>query len=281
MIYAPQAQFKTFFSLDLALSVAGGSDFHGRSVKQGPTVYILGEGRSGLKNRITAWLDEHKTEEVPEVFFVLDAVQFKRPEDVKALSSQIDGMSIKPAMLFIDTFARSAVGLDENNATDVGLWVDAVAALQRDLKVDVVAVHHAQKGQSKNKAPRERGSSAFIGAVDTVIRLDRPSQTRTTVKVRCEKQKDAEEFEPFLLTVKVVSLGKNEHGEQASSCVLVDGPFEIETESNAPETHEYELLLALRGSPNGTATRKELLQRTALTKRTLDRNRDSLQEKLH
>src|SRR3954468_14582862 len=30
MIYAPQAQYKTFFALDLALCVAHGADFHGR-----------------------------------------------------------------------------------------------------------------------------------------------------------------------------------------------------------------------------------------------------------
>src|SRR5947209_8048999 len=40
MIYAPQAQFKTFFSLDIALSIATGAPFHGRKVKQGAVVYV-------------------------------------------------------------------------------------------------------------------------------------------------------------------------------------------------------------------------------------------------
>ena len=51
-------------------------------------------------------------------------------------------------MLFIDTFARSAVGLDENDATQVGLWIDGITALQHEMETDVVAIHHAQKAKA-------------------------------------------------------------------------------------------------------------------------------------
>src|SRR5204863_2612559 len=116
---------------------------------------------------------------------------------------------ICPAMVVIDTFARSAVGIDENHARDVGLWIDAVRVLQQRLgkdgkDVDMVALHHAQKGNAEGGAVRERGSSAFIGATDTVIRLKRDG---TKVAVHCEKMKDAAHFKPFTLYLKVVPLG--------------------------------------------------------------------------
>ncbi|MBI2358756.1 MAG: AAA family ATPase, partial [Deltaproteobacteria bacterium] len=139
MIYAPQEQFKTFFGLDLALSVAHGPDFHGRKVKRGPTVYILGEGSGGLKNRVKAWMKQHGVKDVEGAFVVLEAVQFKRPDDVETLKAQITARNLKPAMLFIDTFARCAVGVDENDARHVGEWIDAVTKLQHEMGVDVVA----------------------------------------------------------------------------------------------------------------------------------------------
>jgi hypothetical protein len=272
MIYAPQAQFKTFFGLDIALSVAHGIDFHERRVKRGPTVYVLGEGRGGLKNRIRGWLQERRIDVVEEAFFVLEAVQFKRPEDVAALRTQIDALNIKPAMLFIDTFARSAVGLDENDATQVGLWIDAITTLQHDMKIDIVAIHHAQKGNGL--AVRERGSSAFVGAVDTVIRLLRKTPKSKVITISCDKQKDAEEFQAFSLGVKVVSLGMNEHGEPTSSCVLVD-PENVDVEIGLSR-QQCVMLQTLAGFPEGTAERQQLLLQTKFEERTLDRYRQEL-----
>lgn len=277
MIYAPQEQFKTFFALDLALSVACGCEFHGRTVKQGPTIYVLGEGRGGLKNRILAWMTEHDVTSVDGSFFVLESVQFKRPDDVKALRAQIDAHNVRPAMIVIDTFARNAVGVDENDAKDVGEWIDAVTALQHELRVDVVALHHAQKGSSDGGAVRERGSSAFIGAVDTVIRLKREDKK---IQVICEKQKDAEHFRKFTVAVKVISLGMNEYGQPASSCVLVDpedpgvGPHRL--------SGEHLLMLGtLRAFPDATAERRDWMSQTRLKERTFDRYSNELKTAGH
>jgi len=222
MIYSPQAQFKTFFALDLALCVANGIPFHGRRVKQGPVIYILGEGRGGLKNRIAAWLLKHDVKDVEQARFALEAIQFKSADDVSALKSVIEAQNMRPAMLFIDTFARSAVGVDENDAMQMGVWIDAVTTLKMDLGCDVVTVHHAQKPRPDGGTVRERGSSAFIGAVDTVVRLARKTKTSKTVTISCEKQKDAEEFTDFKLRAKDINLGINEHGESFSSVVLID-----------------------------------------------------------
>lgn len=164
-----------------------------------------------------AWLQEHGISDPGPTFFVLEAVQFKREEDLNPLKHRIDALNLRPAMLFIDTFARSAVGVDENQAKDVGEWIDAVTKLQQEMGADVVALHHARK-PSDDKPVRERGSSAFIGAVDAAIRL---SRVRNTVTVNCEKQKDAEHFASFALALKTVSLGNNEQGQYETSCVLV------------------------------------------------------------
>jgi hypothetical protein len=256
MVYAPQGEFKTFFALDLALSVAHGLPFQGRRVKQGPTVYVLAEGTAGLKDRIRAWLKEYGvTEEHGKAFFVLEAVQFKRPADAQLLAERIEALGIEPAMLFIDTFARHAVGVDENHARDVGEWIDGVAALQRRLNADVVALHHAQKGSNDGGRVRERGSSAFIAAVDTAIRL---SKKKGKVVVTCEKQKDAAEFTAFGLTVKAVSLGQNEHGEESGSCVLVTTDLQDDDlASEMPHLNETQMVVMSVLKVNGPLTVKD------------------------
>src|SRR5438132_10215927 len=105
MLYAPQEQAKTFFALDVALCTASGTTFHGRDVKRGPVVYILGEGRGGLKNRIEAWTKTHPGADVTEAFFVLEAVQFRPSSaDPDDLCAQIDALNVRPAMIVIDTF---------------------------------------------------------------------------------------------------------------------------------------------------------------------------------
>jgi hypothetical protein len=245
-------------------------------VKRGPIIYILGEGRGGLKNRILAWMKHHQAARIEPVSFVYDAVQFKNPQDVLALRTQIDACNVKPAMLFIDTFARSAVGVDENDAMHIGQWIDAVTRLQHDMRVDVVALHHAQKAPNddrRGRSVRERGSSAFIGAVDTVIRL---SSDGKKVRVSCEKQKGSEQFAPFTLDVKVIDLGLNEYGEPASSCVLVDQD-DTRVAANGLSDECQRMLSMLGELPTETAERGEWLAKTGLRERTFDRHRKELE----
>jgi hypothetical protein len=177
-------------------------------------------------------------------------------------------------MLIIDTFARSAVGIDENDARDVGLRIDAVTRLQAEMQVNIVAVHHSQKtsrDDRKGQSVRERGSSAFIGAVDTVIRLTKDG---SNVKVACEKQKDAGEFSPFTLALKVVNVGQETNGQLASSCVLVDP--EIVESGPTLSTDHRRLLTILTGFDNRTAARSEWFARSGTKPRTFDRHLNEL-----
>jgi hypothetical protein len=152
----------------------------------------------------------------------------------------------------------------------VGVWIDAVGTLQNQMLVDVVALHHARKPSGK-KEPRERGSSAFIGATDTVLRLKKVGKTLT---VTCEKQKDAEHFTPFTLHMKVVQTGTDANGDAETSCVLVtDRDPGVGDILMMPEPRRLLEMLA----DFGTAKRKDWLAKTGLAERTFDRHREELQ----
>lgn len=106
----------------------------------------------------------------------------------------------------------------------------------------------------------------------TVIRLKRDGHT---VGIHCEKMKDAAHFKPFILHLKVVSLGLNEHGEPAESCVLVDS-----NDTPAPTfrlvTEHLTVLSTLNTFPNRSADRKDWLPLAGLPERTFDRRRKEL-----
>ena len=184
----------------------------------------------------------------------------------------IKGTNVNPAVVVIDTFARCSVGIKENDATEMGEWIDAIRELQEQMNVDVLALHHSTKPRGK-KEPGERGSSAFIGATDTAIRLRRNDKTIT---VMCEKQKDAEHFEKFSLQMKVVSLGNSEQREPMTSCVLVSA--DGRKPSNQLLRDHRVMLSTLAECPNRTAQRGDWLEKVTLPERTFDRRREELLE---
>ena len=53
---------KSFLALDLALFIASGKCWHGRDVEMCDVVYVLGEGASGIRQRVAAWRQVHGTD---------------------------------------------------------------------------------------------------------------------------------------------------------------------------------------------------------------------------
>jgi RecA-family ATPase len=91
----------------------------------------------------------------------------------------------QPKLIVLDTQARMTPGLEENSAKEVGLYVAAVDLLRRASGACVLTVHHSSKG-----AAYLRGSSALMGAADTVVALARPDELQPVIGVRNVKQKD-------------------------------------------------------------------------------------------
>jgi RecA-family ATPase len=55
LIFGDPGCGKSFLAVDIALSVATGTPFHGRDTKQGSVFFIAGEGHNGLARRFAAW----------------------------------------------------------------------------------------------------------------------------------------------------------------------------------------------------------------------------------
>jgi hypothetical protein len=191
VIYGRPGAGKTFLALDMALSIATGQRWLDHDTMPGAVVYVVADPNPGLKQRVAAWAEARGVEVPEHLRFVNKAVQLHNAREVtqflEALQTEI-GQPI--ALVVFDTMARCFVGGEENSAKDMGKLVDGADRIRRKLGAAVLLVHHTTKDGWDY-----RGSSALLGAADTMIRV---IATRDMViTISCEKQKDAGPFKPM------------------------------------------------------------------------------------
>lgn len=229
----PPGGFKSFVALDIAAHVAAGSAWQGLAVAGGPVVYLAAEGADGMKLRKQAWEAKYGTMS-PAMRFIPFPVQAANAEHWGVLIAACQ--RVQPALIVLDTQARISVGLRENDATDMGLLIDAVSRLKRATGACVLVLHHT----GRNSADA-RGSSALDGAQDTELKVERPKSRRS---LRCtvglDKQKDGSEAVKVALRLEVVDLGMDpDTGDDLSSlAVCPPDPFADPLGASAPEWFE-------------------------------------------
>lgn len=251
---------KTFVALDIALHVASGREWAGRKVKQGTVVYVAAEGSAGLKKRRRAWKEARRVSNIESIRYLPYAVQLNSASQVAELLGALKELPRPLVLVVIDTLARSMVGSDENLTKDVGLVVDACDRIRRETGAAVMLIHHTGRADKTHG----RGSSALDGAADTIMALEKKS---TGPVLSCEKQKEAEPFEPIKLslvpsldslTVEVV--GVQPLKERASQ------------QLSALKENDRKTLRALASFDDNGATHGEWKKASRLTKSTFNRS---------
>lgn len=189
-MYGEPGSGKTFVALDWALSVAA----------SGLTVlYFVGEGVTGFARRVGSWR-QTRTSDTSGFLAVPQAPHLLNREAIETLKNTVSDYN--PALIVVDTFARAAVGGDENSARDVGMAIDALDGLWRDHNCSSLVIHHSNKSGSG-----ERGSSAIRGAADATWEIV-PAAPEMGVgrggQAFCRKMKDAEPPQSILFQLRSV-----------------------------------------------------------------------------
>lgn len=189
LMYGESGSYKSFLALDLALTVASGTDKHGYTGKPQDVVYAAAEGpRSISRKRRPAWRLAHSIQG-PMKFSLINDVPFvSRAETIQEFCEAIEARDLKPRLVVIDTLARSMAGMNENDAKDAGEFIEAIEAIKRKFACTVVVVHHSGKESERGA----RGSSAFYAGFDCVLEVKAHKVTKA-VSIYCRKQKDADE----------------------------------------------------------------------------------------
>lgn len=228
-LYGLPGSTKSFVALDLALSIATGRKWLGQhEVKPGRVLYVNGEGQRGIRKRVRGWVQEYGTTD--QFHLVPQAVAMPDPAQLDELIALISELPSKPALIVLDTLARTFGGGDENSQKDMNAFVSAVDRLKEETGASVLVVHHSGKDDSRGA----RGSSAFTGAVDTLIHCTREGdKVRLANRAPFGKQKDAEEFEDIALRKVVVRLAGLE-GEDDPTTLIMARDDEADDEPPKP-----------------------------------------------
>ncbi|RYD17970.1 MAG: AAA family ATPase, partial [Verrucomicrobiaceae bacterium] len=246
VVYGPSNCGKSFWTVDLGVSVATGRQFRDElEVEQGAVVYVALEGSHGARNRVEALKLTGKLPRGAPFFLVFESVSLleaghdKRLAETIAQVSEQAGMPVK--LVILDTMARAMAGGDENSGQDMTAAVASIDAVRAATGAHVLVVHHCGKDEARGA----RGHSSLRAAVDTEIEVSRPDgETISTVRVT--KQRDLEKGEPMPFSLEVVKVGENRRGKDITSCVV---------------RHEADFMAAQpakKGRPP-SATREELL----------------------
>ncbi|MCS3449545.1 hypothetical protein M2222_001634 [Bradyrhizobium elkanii] len=205
---------KSFWLFDCLMHVALGWEYRGRRVHQGPVVYCAFEGQSGLQARVEAFrlarLDGH-AEPVP---FYLMPVTLSLVKDhkelIKAIRAELG--DDRPVAVALDTLNRSLAG-SESSDEDMSAYVQATDAIREAFECAVPVVHHCGIDGS-----RPRGHTSLTGAADAQIEVKRDAANRVIVEV--ELAKDGPQGGQIVSNLEVVTVGRDEDGEEITSCVV-------------------------------------------------------------
>lgn len=208
VLVGPASSGKTFLASDLAFAVATGQPWLGTyATRQGPVLYIMGEGFGGLRARILAWKQVHQMPGPAGVSFLLGPVKFDSTTAVDDLIQTLEERPLRPALIVVDTLARCMTE-DENSSQYMGRFLGGVARVQIATNAAALLLHHT--GHDNR---RERGSSALRAAADTVMMVGPPKSGLR--ELHSDKQRDAELFDPIPFRLESVTLD-----DGTSSCVV-------------------------------------------------------------
>jgi putative DNA primase/helicase len=251
VIYGAPATYKSFLALDWALCVATGQPWHGHAVNAGHVVYVVAEGRGGLKKRVMAWWAANGKPDMSRAHFIPEAVNLLDAGQVEMARRTLASLPEPARLLVVDTMARSMVGGDENSARDVGTFIANLDSLPVSARL---VVHHSGKDGA------ERGSSALRGAADLMLRIGRDGQA-IEIDLVWDKPKDFDAWPTIRLHRELVG----------DSCVLTLVAAPDHRQAAADDRHAAVLAFV---AENGPASKNKVEQgvggKAALVRQTID-----------
>lgn len=218
VIYGESGAGKSFFTLDLVMSVVTGQPWRGHKVRQGNVAYICAEGAGGFAVRLRAYADHHGLllSELP-LHILGEAPNFLEKADIKDLLSALRALG-KIDIVVVDTLAQVTPGANENSAEDMGRALSHCKAIHKVIGAMVILVAHAGKDSSRGI----RGWSGIKGALDVEFLVERADDVRSATITKMKDGLGEGTQYPFVLDS--VTVDTDEDGEPITSCVLKAGP---------------------------------------------------------
>lgn len=167
--------YKSFLATAWACCIATGTAWLGRPefvvLEPRKTLYVAAEGRNGAAGRIRAWEKATGISRAGKLLLYGRPIHLNDPVQVAELSDYVRESGIR--FLVIDTYHRSAPGVEENSSTEFGVVFEAAARLRDDHGCSVLFVDHTGHG-----GERSRGTSAKDDDADYTLHAGYDGMTR-------------------------------------------------------------------------------------------------------
>jgi hypothetical protein len=178
IIAGPPKAGKSTLIRNLTKAVAKGDKFLGRDVKAGPVIYFALEEQEEML--YSQFKKIGVTENDPVMFHVGTPGTQDWNEEFEEFI-----MDTRPSLVVLDTLVKFANIQDHNNYREVYRAITRYCDIARRSKTHILCIHHTnksaesdRKGVNLSGIQTIMGSSAFAGAVDTVIYFIREGGSR-------------------------------------------------------------------------------------------------------
>ena len=144
VVYGPSNCGKTFFALDLGLRIALGWPWRDRRAEAGGVVYVVAEGGLGVRERLTAFQEQHDLDPERTPFWVLPfALDLRRPEgDASRLIDEIRHLAEPVSLIVIDTLTRVLGGGDDSQGSDMNPFIRNCDKIRQACESHLMVIHH-------------------------------------------------------------------------------------------------------------------------------------------
>lgn len=226
--FGDPGNLKSFMAVDMGVAIATGQEWAGRGTTQGTVFYICGEGHGGIARRLVACKQQRGISNDMQVPFYVSNSSIAMTNDTHVIAVRDDILRLSqefgtPKLVIVDTLAANFGAGDENSTKDMGLFINLLTRLRKDLKCSVLVVHHSGHGD-KN---RGRGASALDAGIDAVYKVHRDDMM---VCLRMPtKMKDGEPQPDTWFDVQVKNVGIDEDLSPVTSLSLAHLPGFVET----------------------------------------------------
>jgi hypothetical protein len=214
VIWGPPKCGKSFWTLDIAMSIALGENYRGRRVQQGPVVYCAFEGQSGVGQRIEAYRQRHLSEAAEGVPFYLQPLTLDLIKEHADLIAAIRANEVSPVAVVLDRLNRSLNG-SESSDEDMSAYVRAADAIREAFDCSILVVHHCGINDS-----RPRGHTSLTGAADAQLSVKRDHLQNIITQV--EFMKDGEAGAEIVSKLDFFEIGLDEDGDPIMCGVVVE-----------------------------------------------------------
>jgi hypothetical protein len=221
MVVGASGAGKSFLAFDMAACIVRGLPWQGHKTHRGAALYIVAEGRGGMRLRKQAYEVHHgvKLSDYP-MFFMTAAPSFLDDGDVGVVIErvkQIKAQTGLDVLVIPDTWAQVTSGSDESGSKDMGPALSACRRIHDETGAMVLPIAHFGKDETKGL----RGWSGQKGALD--VQLDvLINDDKTERKLSIEKLKDGREDQPeVVFSLQDVHLGVDEDLDPITSAVVV------------------------------------------------------------